>query len=44
MFEGDDPFRHNTEAELFDRTEHSLSQADDGMLIDADEAVDEVIS
>ena len=42
--ERNDPFRPKTEAELFDRIEHSLSQADQGMLIDADEAVDEVVS
>ena len=41
---GNNPFRPKTEAELFDRIDHSLAQADEGMLIDADEAVDDVMS
>ena len=37
------PFRPKTEQELFERIDHSLAQADSGMLQDADEALEEVM-
>ena len=38
------PFRPKTEAELLKKIDHSIAQADAGMLVDADEAVDEIMA
>ena len=42
--EEDNPFRFKTEAELFEKIDHSIAQADAGVLVDADEAVDEIMA
>lgn len=42
--ERDNPFRPKTEDELFERIDHSIAQADAGELLNAGEAVDEVMA
>lgn len=42
--EGDNPFRPKPERELMEIIDHSLAQANDGKLQDADEALDEVLA
>ncbi|MBR3307420.1 MAG: hypothetical protein IKI75_09230 [Lachnospiraceae bacterium] len=39
----DNPFRPKTEEELLEKIDRGVKQADEGMLQDADEAVDEII-
>ena len=39
----DSPFRPKTEAEMTEKIDSSLAQADAGILQDADEAIDEVL-
>jgi hypothetical protein len=41
--ENDNPFRPKSEDELFEKIDHSIKQADSGMLMDADDALDEVM-
>ena len=39
----DNPYTPKTESELFEKIDHSIGQADSGILLDAEEAIDEVI-
>ena len=39
----DNPFKPKSEEELFERIDHSIEQANLGMLLDADEVLDEVM-
>ena len=43
-FVTDSPYRPKSEEELLERIDHSLKQADEGMLQDADEAIDELVA
>ena len=42
--DADNPYRPKTEAELFERIDHSLAQANAGELQDADEAIEEIMT